>query len=242
MWRLAVLVQRAAGLARADFESAWTQQLAPALQAALEPLESVRRMVLHLPPTALSQRLTAALPPQLDGMIAIWFERAEHARAAVAALADHQSLHALAAEVVAASRSVAFLARAVPPVLDGKSTVTLLAGGDVAKNMTLQEAQNYYVNVHPRVARTVPQIWKLLARYAQFTGDPSITFDVGWLARFRFLAFASNMGFASADDFIDLYNHPSYASKIRPDEEKFSDATNALTYLFEQEIVLLDRA
>jgi len=61
-----------------------------------------------------------------------------------------------------------------------------------------------------------------------------------WLAKYRFIPLAFDMGVADGDDFIGMYSHPSYMSIIRPDEQAFSDAASMLGYLAGQEIVLLD--
>ncbi len=242
MWRATALVKRPEGLDSSEFDRAWSQRLVPAIQEALERHGAVQRLVLCQPPPTLSNRVETVFPPQFDGMLAIWFDRAEDATAAFAVLASDESLRATAAEAVSANDSVAFLAQAIPPVLNGESNVTFVAGSDIAKHSTLEQAQDYYVNFHPRVAQSVPETWKFLAYYAQFCGDPTTTLDVGqWLAKYRFIPLASDIGFADADDFIAMYGHPSYMSIIRPDEQKFSDASEMIGYLTGRETVLLDR-
>ena len=240
MWRVTTLVNRQSALDEAQFSRRWQDELVPAIRDALQNLGTLRKLILDVPPTALSEKVRAVFPPQFDGMAEFWFDTAEDAAAAMKALSQDTALRSLAASIVSAADGVAWLAKVVPSKPDSGSVVKFLAAGDIVDTLTLEEAQSYWANVHPVVAQTVPETWNMLTRYTQFHGRPTPTLEMGdWLAQYRFVPMAADMGFADAEDFIAMYTHEDYLAVIRPDEEKFSRPGEMLSFVTGEERVLV---
>jgi hypothetical protein len=106
--------------------------------------------------------------------------------------------------------------------LDGvklKLTVT----GDVADDVAIPEALQYWSDVHPVVARTAPDFWAYLRLYAQIHGR-----EVPGMSLYR--PMAADVGFENAEDFVTAYSHSQYLSIVRPDEIKFSKPGDMLAF------------
>src|SRR3546814_4597975 len=100
--------------------------------------------------------------------------------------------------------------------------IKFLAGGDVAEGWTVEDAQRYWHDKHPVLARTVPEMWERLTRYTQFHGHKVSGLELGnWLAVARFVPMCSDMGLETQQSFIDAYTSEPYLRIIRPAEEKF---------------------
>src|SRR3546814_5183356 len=134
--------------------------------------------------------------------------------------------HVLAAaeKLIDGDKGVAWLAEVKPWKPEtGGTGIKFLAGGDVAEGWTVEDAQRYWHDKHPVLARTVPEMWERLTRYTQFHGHKVSGLELGnWLAVARFVPMCSDMGLETQQSFIDAYTSEPYLRIIRPDEEQFS--------------------
>jgi hypothetical protein len=95
-------------------------------------------------------------------------------RAVLALLDVDPVLRTTADAIVDRARSVTWLAEVFPIKPErGLSRVKFLAGGDAAEGWDVVDAQAYWRDVHPVVARTAPSVWEPLTRYVQFHGVPA---------------------------------------------------------------------
>src|SRR3546814_10790601 len=53
----------------------------------------------------------------------------------------------------------------------GGTGIKFLAGGDVAEGWTVEDAQRYWHDKHPVLARTVPEMWERLTRSEEHTSE-----------------------------------------------------------------------
>lgn len=241
MWRIAILLRRRAGVSIEAFNRGWLGQIAPALAAAAGRDARTVRAVVNVAPDRISDDLRSVFPPAYDGLLELWFDDPDSAVAVLGALGEESALESLAATVIDGARSVSWLAEVFPTKPESGSSVKFLAGGDIAHGITLEAAQAYWRDEHPRVARTAPEVWEPLTRYTQFHGKPQpVVPTIAWLAVGRFIPLCSDMGFADIGDFLKVYGSEQYARIVRPDEEKFSRPGEMLSFISAQERVLHD--
>lgn len=242
MWRATVLLRRRSDATPAAFQQAWLDSIAPALAAAASRDDRTIRAIVNQAPVSISDELRDVFPPAFDGLFELWFDDPGAAVAVLDAVGTDTSLQDLAAPVIDGDAGVLWFAQAFPIKPEEGSTVKFLAGGDVAEGVPLEEAQAYYRDEHPRVARTAPTVWNPLTRYTQFHGKPApVAPSIAWLAVGRFVPMCSDMGFAEIDDFLKVYGSEEYARIVRPDEERFSRPGEMLSFISAEERVLFDR-
>ena len=140
-------------------------------------------------------------------------------------------------------RSVVWLAQAFPIKPEaGRSRVKFLAGGDAAEGWAIEDAQAYWRDVHPIVARTAPSVWEPLTRYVQFHGSAVPAGAAkSVLGMWRRVPMCAEMGFADERDFIANYSNDQYHAIVRPDEERFSRPGEALAFVSGEERIVLTK-
>src|SRR3546814_5371543 len=103
-----------------------------------------------------------------------------------------------------------------------------------------EDAQRYWHDKHPVLARTVPEMWERLTRYTQFHVHKVSGLELGnWLAVARFVPMCSDMGLETQQSFIDANKSESYLRIIRQDEEKFSRPGTMLAFVSGEERELI---
>ena len=241
MWRVAILLRKHSNVPLESFEREWLNNIAPAIAAAAGRQDQTVRAIVNVTPASISDALRDVFPPAFDGLFELWFNNPDNAVACLESLRGDEALRDLASPVIDGARGVAWLAEAFPTKLESGSAVKFLAGGDIAEGISLEAAQTYYREEHPRVAKTAPQVWEPLTRYTQFHGKPQPQIPtIGWLATGRFVPMCSDMGFAEIGDFLKVYGSEQYARIVRPDEEKFSRPGEMLSFISAEERVLFD--
>lgn len=241
MWRVSILLRKRGDVAMDRFQRAWLDSIAPAMAAAAGRDGRTVRAIVNVAPASISDALRSVFPPAFDGLLELWFSDPDSAVAVMASLRDDATLARLAAPVIDGAGGVAWLAQAFPTKLESGTAVKFLAGGDIAEGISLDDAQAYYREQHPRVAKTAPQVWEPLTRYTQFHGKPQpVIPTIAWLAVGHFVPMCSDMGFARIDDFLTVYGSEQYARIVRPDEEKFSRPGEMLSFISAEERVLFD--
>jgi hypothetical protein len=239
LWRVTALIRRQAEVA----ESRIDEVLVPAITDALKTETRLVRLVVDRPPVALDPVVAGMFPPLFDALIEFWFENASDAGAVMAQVGDDESVCAAADSVVDRERSVVWLAQVFPIKPEqGQSRIKFLAGGDAAEGWTVADAQVYWRDVHPVVARTAPSVWEPLTRYVQFHGGPAPSVAMSdVLGTWRQVPMCAEMGFADERDFLTNYSNEEYRTIVRPDEEKFSRPGEALAFISGEESVILAR-
>lgn len=232
MFRITILVRRNKTLAPPQFHPLWLNTLAPQIATSLRNCAQLRRLVVNIAPNQLEPEIAKVFPPMYDGLLELWFETSEAAAAAVAKLSAETELKQRAQTIVDADQGAMWLAQVIESKPDQGSRVKFMAAGDIALGVTLEEAHRYWRDEHPKVAQTAPDVWQKLTRYTQFHGrqNPQLSPDNG-LAKPRFVAMCSDMGFAQQSDFIALYTCDQYQQIVRPDEEKFSRPGEMLAFI-----------
>jgi len=218
-------------------------QLVPAIRSAVAGEERLVRVVVDRQPDQLSPEVAGLFPPLFDAMIEFWFEDADGAGAVTAHIAGDPVVQSAAEALVDSERSILWLAQVFPIKREeGRSRVKFLAGGDAAEGWDVGEAQRYWRDVHPAVARTAPTVWEPLTRYVQFHGS-GIPVGAGPtpLGRWRQVPMCAEMGFADVRDFIASYSSEEYRTVVRPDEEKFSRPGEMLAFVSGEERVVVAR-
>lgn len=239
MWRVAILLRKRSDVPRETFERKWLGSIAPAIAAAAGRDPRTMRAIVNVAPASISDALRNVFPPAFDGLLELWFDNPHTACAVLTSLRDDAVLAKLAAPMIDGAGGVAWLAQAFPTKPELGTTVKFLAGGDIAEGISLEDAQTYYREQHPRVARTAPQVWEPLTRYTQFHGQPQpMITTIPWLAVGRFVPMCSDMGFAEIDDFLRVYGSEQYARIVRPDEVKFSRPGEMLSFISAEERLL----
>lgn len=236
LWRVSALLRR-----RAD-GPALAADLLPAIVAVSRAESRLVRLVVNRPPDALDPQVAAMFPPLFDALLEFWFAEPESALPLLDRIEADPSVRSAAMTTIDAERSVVWLAQVFPIKPEqGRSRVKFLAGGDAAEGWEVEDAQRYWRDVHPQVARTAPTVWEPLTRYVQFHGAP-VAERIGVLGRWRRVPMCAEMGFAAEGDFITNYSNAEYRTIIRPDEEKFSRPGEMLAFVSGEEHVLLQRA
>lgn len=239
MWRATVLLKKSGGVSLQAFQQQWLDRIAPAIASAAAVDGLAVKAIVNVAPATISDALRSVFPPAFDGLLELWFGALSSAVAGLELLRNNVSLRDLAKPVIDGAGGVVWLAQAFPIKPESGTAVKFLAGGDVAEGVPLDEAQAYYRDQHPRVARTAPDVWGPLTRYTQFHGQPSpVAPTIEWLATGRFVPMCSDMGFAEIGDFLKVYGSDQYARIVRPDEEKFSRPGEMLSFISTEERVL----
>lgn len=240
MWRVTALIKRKHELSRQAFAQGWQDQIAPAIAAAVSADARVRRVVLDIPPVELDEVVAQIFPPPFDGMLEFWFDDAEAAVGVMRNVAGDEQLRPTTADIVDVEKGVAWLAKVVPSKAEQGTRIKFTAAGEVSDSMTVEEAQRYWAEVHPRVAQTAPAVWNPLTRYTQFHGVRTPELNLGhWLATARFVPMCSDMGFAQQRDFVGVYTSDDYVRIVRPDELKFGKPGEMLSFITAEERVLV---
>lgn len=218
-------------------------QLVPAIRNAVAGEERLVRMVVDRAPDGLSPEAARLFPPLFDAMIEFWFEDADDAGAVMAGIAGDLAVRSAAEAAIDDERSILWLAQAFPIKREeGRSRVKFLAGGDAAEGWNVGEAQRYWRDVHPDVARKAPTVWEPLTRYVQFHGrDIPAGASATPLGRWRQVPMCAEMGFADDRDFVANYSSEEYRRVVRPDEEKFSRPGEMLAFVSGEERVVAAR-
>lgn len=217
--------------------------LLPAIEAVVSDDKRLARFIVDRPPSSLDSDVAGLFPPLFDALLQFWFDNADSAMAVMAGIEANPAVRAAAETVVDGARSVLWLAQVFPIKREeGRSRVKFLAGGDVAEGWSIAEAQRYWRDVHPVVARSAPTVWDPLTRYVQFHGGPVPEgARAGPLGRWRQVPMCAEMGFADERDFITNYSNDEYRSIVRPDEEKFSRPGEMLAFVSGEERVVVAR-
>jgi hypothetical protein len=234
MWRVAALTVRNQDVSAETFNEQMLGSLAPAIAAAVGDDTRLRRLIANRRPDDLDPQVASVFPPLFDGLLEFWFESAEDAAPVMNGLSRNADVKAAAEGLVDGKAGVAWLAEVFPTKLDtgGTRVKFLAAGGDVAAGWTVEDAQAYWRDVHPVVARTCPKVWGPMTRYTQFHGRKASGVEMGdWLADFRFV---------QARDFIAHYTSDEYLAVVRPDEEKFCRPGEMLAFVSGEERDLIE--
>ena len=231
LWRLTILVAKTA--------DDWRPRLGNALVAALREEPSLCRLVSS--ETLPDKERPALLPPSsADGMVELWFSSPENALEVLAALERNPEFVRAAGEVIAPRRSVMWLARCVVQVPEaGETGIKFLGTSEPAEGLSTEEAQAYWRDVHPVVAREAGA-FNTVCRYIQFHGVPTPEgMQPGPLGHWRMAPISAEAGFRDFEAMTGLFGSETYARIVRPDEEKFSQPGDMLVYLTDREEHLL---
>lgn len=234
LWRVAALLHRRPGISEEDFAAGLSDELAPAMMAAVEKPAGPFRLVIDHRPSSLDPKVDGLFPPLFDGLIGLWFESVDDAIATMRAMDASADVRRIAGELIDAERSTVWLAEVFPIKREeGGSHIKFLAGGDAAEGWDMIEAQRYWRDVHPVVAQTAPTVWGPLTRYVQFHGRsvPPALAGQHWLGRWKLVPLCAEMGFADGADFVTNYSNEEYRTIVRPDEEKFSRPGEMLAFV-----------
>lgn len=243
LWRVTALIRWRAVRDATTADVQMDDVLVPAIVDALKDEPRLVRLVVDRPPAVLDPAVAGMFPPLFDAMIEFWFANAVDAGAVMARIGGNDAVRAAADAVIDRAHSVVWLAQVFPIKPEqGQSRVKFLAGGDAADGWAIGDAQAYWRDVHPAVARTAPSVWTPLTRYVQFHGGPApmeALADV--FGTWRQVPMCAEMGFADEHDFISNYSNEEYRKIVRPDEEKFSRPGEALSFVSGAERVILAR-
>ncbi|HEY9581308.1 MAG TPA: EthD domain-containing protein [Rhizorhapis sp.] len=241
MWRLAALNVAKPGVESKAFVSGWLEELGPAIIEAIRGDNRLRKLIVNLPPESMHPDVAKVFPPRFDGLAEFWFDSAEDAVNVLNDLSTNAHVLAAAEKLIDGDKGVAWLAEVKPWKPEtGGTGIKFLAGGDVAEGWTVEDAQRYWHDKHPVLARTVPEMWERLTRYTQFHGHKVSGLELGnWLAVARFVPMCSDMGLETQQSFIDAYTSEPYLRIIRPDEEKFSRPGEMLAFVSGEERELI---
>ncbi len=236
LWRVSALLVCRPG-------TGMEERLLPGIKAVVDDDARLARFIVDHPPSSLAPDVAGLFPPLFDALFQFWFVDADSAMAVMASIEENPGVRAAAETVVDGARSTLWLAQVFPIKREeGRSRVKFLAGGDVAEGWSVAEAQRYWREVHPVVARTAPTVWEPLTRYVQFHGSPCPAGErAGPLGRWRQVPLCAEMGFADERDFITNYSNDEYRSIVRPDEEKFSRPGEMLAFVSGEERVVVAR-
>jgi hypothetical protein len=234
-WRVTALVRRRAGIEAASFTDRLAQSLAPAVA---DVLGEDARLVVDRRPAALDPAIGGLFPPLLDGLLGLWFADEAQVAPVMNRLSRDADARRIAADIIDPDGGALWLAEVFPIKPEqGASRIKFLAAGDAAEGWTVADAQRYWRDVHPVVARTAPMVWEPLTRYVQFHGWPApkgVERDP-WLGVWKQVPLCAEMGFAREQDFVRNYSNEQFRTIIRPDEEKFSRPGEMLAFVSDQE-------
>ncbi|MDB5736335.1 MAG: hypothetical protein JWO65_3 [Sphingomonas bacterium] len=235
LWRVTALVRRRAGIDEAHFTDRLVQSLAPATAGVIG---GDARLVVDRRPAALDPAVGGLSPPLFDGLLGLWFEDEALVAPVMNRLGEDATVRRIAGDIIDPAGGALWLAEVFPiKPEEGASRIKFLAAGDAAEGWSIADAQRYWRDVHPVVARTAPMVWEPLTRYVQFHGRPApegVDRDP-WLGVWKLVPLCAEMGFAREQDFILNYSNEQFRTIIRPDEEKFSRPGEMLAFVSDQE-------
>jgi len=241
MWRVTALLAQDVNISSEYFAETMRSGVGEAITDALRDVPGVCRAVLGLRPDDPDPAVVNAFPIRHDALLEIWCESDQAAVQAARGLAKSEGVTSAVQGVLDGARGIAWLAEVVPqkPDDEGLTKVKFLAAGDVAEGWTVANAQRYWKEEHPRIARTVPSCWNGMTLYTQFHGREAPTIDLGsHIGCTRFVPMCADMGFVQPRDFIAHYSNPEYLRVVRPDEEKFARPGEMLAFVTDYEIEL----
>ena len=189
------------------------------------------RTVLNLPMDPLPADLAQAFGDRFDAVLELWFDDPENAKRTIAAFGQDMELRATADAAIDAGASHAWLAEVVTQVPPPDRHFKFVVAGQVADGLTVDEAQAYWRNEHPRIFMSVDDFMDYIVGYTQMHGrDVLEAGEIDWLARTDFYPMCADMGLRSAEEVATAYSLPSYLAIVRPDEEKFSKPADMLSF------------
>lgn len=227
MYRITAFLKRGRGLDRARFVDEARALLTRI--AAHDPAPA--RVVLNLPMDPLPPEMAAAFGDRFDAVVELWFADAEEANATLEALSADATIAVAADAAIDRAASHAWLAEVVPQIVPPGDHLTFFVAGQVADGWTVDAAQAYWREVHPRVFLSVADFVPYIVGYTQMHGrDVLRPGAIDWLAARDFYPMCADMGLRSVADVVTAYSMPSYLAIIRPDEEKFSKPGDMLSF------------
>ena len=237
MWRLTMFLKRAPGLTRGAFVARW-QELAREI-AARGRSDRPERIVLNLPLDPPLPDLISMFGDRYDGVGEFWFPTREQAVAILLELEADATLQARADALLDVPACSRWLAE-VRPVIEIPGTgIKFTVAGQQADGYTVEEAQTYWRDVHPEVARPVKDFMAYLTRYMQMHGrDVPELAGTRLFGRYDFYPMCADMGLRDPADVAVAYSLPSYMAIIRPDELKFSKQGEMLSFASANSVIV----
>jgi len=236
MWRVTAYLKRAPSVVREDFVARW-QALADRIvsrNGAARP----DRIVLNLPLDPPLPDLIAMFGDRYDGLTELWFRSREDAIRILLNLEADPGLREQSAGLLDTAACSRWLAK-VRPVIDKPGTgVRFFVAGQQVASLTVEEAQRYWHDVHPRVFGDVDDFMAYITGYTQMHGSsaPELA-DTTLFGRYDFYPMCADMGLREPADVPIAYALPSYMEIIRPDELKFSKQAEMLSFASTQRII-----
>lgn len=195
-------------------------------------------IAINLPLEPMPAELAGMFGDRFDSVVELMFGSTEQA---VAVLMDMQADHDLrshAATFIDQQGSSHWLAEVVPQYEVPGTGIKFVVAGQTAGDVSVEEAQRYWCEVHPVVFRAVPDFMEYITRYVQMHGrDVPALRDFVLLGRNDFYPMCADMGLRTIADLPVAYSLPSYLAIIRPDEKKFSRPEEMLSFASQERIV-----
>jgi len=242
MWRLTALLKCKEGVTRDAFAVRWKDLLGPLIVAGSG--ECLRKLIVNPPPENIRSEINAMSGDRFDLMIEFWFANSGGAVETLVGMGQNPQVVSAAAKFVDPGSGVAWLSEVKPSKPENGGTgVKFTVAGQVADGWSIEDAQKYWETEHPRLARSVPQVWEPLTRYTQFHGRRTTPLQLeSWLAVERFVPMCADVCVASQEDLVKHFTNEAYLTIIRPDEQKFGKPGEMLAFLSSDEFTLAARA
>jgi uncharacterized protein (TIGR02118 family) len=116
--------------------------------------------------------------------------------------------------------------------------ITVLVAAKRLPHLTLKEFTDYWLNVHAPLVKGVPEFAARLRRYVIYPLAQGADLNAPVLGRIPGYDGIGELRFDSVQAMNDAFNEAKYLEIIRPDEDKFLDRENCLTFITEEHIQL----
>lgn len=233
LWRVAALVKLRAG--------ALPDDNGEFLKGALKEEPRLVRLVAARAARALDPAIAPLFSHEFDQMVELWFESSSDAEAVLTRLDNDAAFASASDRVIDRQRSVVWLAQCFPIKPEtGVSRIKLVTVSEPAPHLSIAEAQKYWHDVHPEVARTVPAVWDALMRYDQFHGAAVPRgLNAGLLGQWRHVPISAEIYLESDRAIVELFSNEGYLTTMRRDEEKFARPGEMKGFLADEDRLLL---
>ena len=212
MWRITMLMKAAPGIGR---QRAFQGMLDDYTRLLVSHLSLARPYLRRIVISCAAETPGSGLPDVFDASAEFYLDDEAAAGETLVVLTEDKQLVAAVSRYCDWSSMVAWMGEYIVKLQLQEANIRLTVTGDIADGCTVEQALEYWSNVHPVVAQKARRFWNYLRLYAQIHGR-----KVPGTQLYR--PMAAEVGFEDLDDLITAYSHEQYLSIVRPDEMKFS--------------------
>lgn len=238
MFRLTSFLKRAPGVSRDDFVRGWVGEISDRTVDHPAFKRSVRTYIANLPFAQVPAEFLWIACDDFDGVAELWFDDLPAAVVATNALAADQGIADAASRLIDAENSISWIGQAIEDFDRGGASVKRIVAGQAKPELTLEEAQDYWLHEHSDFFKAYEELMSYMLSYRPLYGIPTPGLK---LRSHHLMAMCADVGFRSLQDLHDAYSEQTHATAMMEELARFGASSGAITFTASEERLIHGR-